>query len=86
MKSYQSPHEELTEEQIKEIVSHLTVEIRELKEFFDEQLEYLTSCAYKLKRHFCPDKFTTMELKVSDIDDLMLQTFGDPGFTKTEVE
>lgn len=71
----QSPHEKMTDQEIQEMICALNTDIRELKEFFNEQLDYLEGCAYKLKRHFCPEKFTTMKVPMGYLKDLVIKCY-----------
>lgn len=76
MKSRQSEHQKLTDEEVKELVCDLTVELMEMKQHFLEQLEAAESYIYQLKRHFCPEKFTTVEVSGADLNDLIMNTYG----------
>jgi hypothetical protein len=76
MESRQAPHQQLTEEEIKEIVCDLTVELHEIKEHFLEQLEYVESMIYKLKRHFCPEKFQEVKVPMKTIEEMMQSSYG----------
>lgn len=71
METKQAPHEKLTDEEIKELVSDLTVEVYEIKQHFLEQLEVIESYVYKLKKHFCPEKFQIMSVSIKEMSDMM---------------
>lgn len=92
MKSRQSEHEKLTDEQIKELVCDLTVELMEIKQSFLEQIETAESYIYQLKRHFCPEKFQTVEVSGEDLNELIMNTYGNMNvgepmkFQKPEVD
>lgn len=80
MKSRQAPHQQLTDEEIKEIISDLVVEVHEIKEHFMEQIETIECYLYKLKRHFCPEKFQEMSVSMQDLNELLDQTYHNVGY------
>lgn len=88
MKSTQAPHETLTEDEIKECISALTIEthnlnidlkdrIYELTKSFNERYMSIEIKIDHLKRHFCPEKFHVMEVSMGELSDLLEKEYGD---------
>lgn len=76
MKSKPMEHLKLTDEEVKLLVCELSIELYEMKQHFLEQLEAAESYIYQLKRHFCPEKFQEVEVSSYDINDLLMNTYG----------
>jgi hypothetical protein len=76
MKSKQAEHLKLTDEEVKELICDITVELHEIKQHFLEQLEVAESYIYQLKRHFCPEKFQEVQVSGQDLNDLLMSTYG----------
>lgn len=75
--SHQAPHQKLTEEQIKEIISNICIDIFELKEFFKEQFEEVENKLRLLNRHFFPEKFKVSYLSLETMQDMLTKEHGD---------
>lgn len=87
----QAPHQKLTDEEVKELICELNVELYEIKEHFLEQMELVESHLYRLKRHFCPEKFEEMKVPANFLEDMFKSSYGNMNlsepmrFTKPEV-
>lgn len=84
MKSRQAEHKKLTEEQIKEHICDLTVELHHFKEdlresvsMLQDQIETMEQRIELLKRHFCPEKFMVMEVSMATLSDMMANAYFD---------
>ena len=81
MKSYQAPHEKLTEEEIKEQIesilsNHLKFKDRweasDWEEYeFHKFMENQESMIFKLRRHFSPEKTTIMQISLAELTKMM---------------
>lgn len=78
MKSYQAPHEKLTEEEIKEQVESLLSSILKFKDKWksydwqiDEFIEKQEAMIFKLRAHFFPEKTSIMELSMDEITKML---------------
>lgn len=70
MESNPAPHFQLTEEEIKEKICNLCSTIDELKDYVNEVISLLDCELYDLKRHFCPEKFTEVQMTLEDLESL----------------
>lgn len=75
MESFPCPHQKLTDEQIKDFVCQLTTELHELKSSLNETIGELEEKVYLLKRHFCPEKFTTVQMNMGELSDMFAKAY-----------
>lgn len=82
-KRSQEPHAKMTEEQLKEAVCKIVFDMQELREtcierhnMIAEQIDEIDMQLYWLKRHFCPEKFESVQVPMSTISDLIMDTYG----------
>lgn len=82
MKTKQCEHLMLTEEQIKDHICDLTVELHqfkneldEIKDMLEDQIENMEKRLYLLKRHFCPEKFQEMQISMSTLSEMMEKAY-----------
>lgn len=81
MKTYQAPHEKLTEEEIKEQVESLLNNHLKLKNRwqgsnweeheFDIFMENQEIMIFKLRRHFFPEKTKIMQVSIAELAEMM---------------
>jgi hypothetical protein len=76
MKSMPLEHQKLTNQEINELICELSIEIHEIKESFLEQIQTTESYIHKLRRHFCPEDFYSVEVDGKDLNDLLMKTYG----------
>lgn len=67
MENQYTPHLLLTDEEIKELICKLNVDIYELKKIYYEKILYMEEDLYLLKRHFCPEKFQQLNVSSHQI-------------------
>lgn len=75
MESSPSPHEKLSDDQIKEYVCDITTELHKLREDFNSTIYDLEQKVYLLKKHFCPEKFVTVKMNLSELSDLYAKAY-----------
>lgn len=76
-KRQQAPHEKMTEDEIKETICDLLVEVHELKESILEQIETMDAYITKLKKHFCPEKFTLVSVPMGFLTEQFANHYGE---------
>jgi hypothetical protein len=70
------PHEKLTDEEVKDLVSELVIKNFELRSEVDDKLAEIGLILTKLKRHFCPEKFQQVSVSGAELSELMMNTYG----------
>lgn len=76
METYQAPHQKLSDEQIKEYICDLVVELHEMKLHFIEQMESAEAMLEALKRHFCPEKFHMAKISIKEMSEMFEDHYG----------
>ncbi len=76
METHPLPHEKLTDEEVKDLVSELVIKNHELRSEVDDKLSEMGLILNKLKRHFCPEKFQQVMVSGADLSDLLMSTYG----------
>ena len=78
-----TPHAKMTEEEIKKAVCEIVYDLQELREtcterhnMIAEQIDEIDTKLYWLKRHFCPDKFETMQVPMNFLQDMVEKEYG----------
>lgn len=75
MKSKPSTHEILTDEQVKEIVIDIDTKLYVLNEVVYDKLMEIHEQHTKLKKHFCPELFTDVEVTMGDLMGMMSEAY-----------
>lgn len=78
METEQAPHEKLNEEQIKQMICDLQLDIINLESFCIESIYNIEQSIYKLKRHFCPEKFQVKKVSMGQMMELMKEAYPNP--------
>ena len=80
IKCYQSPHEKLTEDQIKSLLE----EIQQNHEFLMEYMELYFSIFENdfklLLKHYFPEKFSISEVPISTMSEMIEKAYGNMSF------
>ena len=78
-----TPHAKMNEEEIKKAVCEIVYDLQELREtcterhnMIVEQIDEIDTKLYWLKRHFCPDKFETMQVPMNFLKDMVEKEYG----------
>ena len=76
MKVYPSPHEKLTEEEIKNIIidlehihNNMSMQMKTYMELFEENIS-------KLNHHFFPERFSIAKVTVGELSEIMEKAYG----------
>jgi len=82
METKQCEHLKLKEEEIKNLVSEISVELYNFKEdlrssfeLLEETLQYTEEKIYRLKRHFCPEKFHEVQVSMNELTEMMAKNY-----------
>ena len=76
MEIKQAPHQTLEEQEIKDIISSLVMQSDLLRDKINQELDVIDNYLYKLKRHFCPEKFQEAKVPMLDLENLMKEGYG----------
>lgn len=83
METHPLPHKKLTEDEIKQFVCDLTVQLHDIKDHLDQtvfdlknKIELCEDMIHNLKRHFCPEKFQQVMVSGADLSNLLMSTYG----------
>ncbi len=71
MKTFQAPHEKLTEDQIKEIFTMIEKNHYMMKKCFEAYVEVYEKYNLKLRRHFFPEGHKIMQVSVKELAEMM---------------
>lgn len=82
MQSKPCEHLKLTDEQIKGLICEMTTDLHSFKEemqsafeLLEEQIEFMEEKIYRLKRHFCPEKFHEVQVSMGDLTEMMARAY-----------
>ena len=83
-KTEQTPYAKMTEDEIKEAVCKIVNDMQELREtciernnMIAEQIDEIDTQLYWLKRHFCPDKFETVQVPLNFLQNMIEIAYGE---------
>lgn len=76
METRQAAHQTLEEQEIKDLISQLVMQSDLLRDKINNELDEIDKHLYKLKRHFCPEKFQEVKVPMLDLENLMKEGYG----------
>jgi hypothetical protein len=71
MKTYQAPHEKLTEDQIKEIFTMIEKNHYMMKKCFEAYVETYEKYNLIIRKHFYPEQHKIMQVSVAELAKMM---------------